>query len=1114
MFLGLQIILKLKSMSVQIPISNDINALADALIRDIDRQSTDIFSPVSIVTQTRGMNSWLKYRMAEKLGVAANLSFLTPEDIVYEVYKIMGGNYKNKISRRDVDWLIFSILSEDEFKERFPERAGYFYTDDGKDVMKQWELAAKMADLFDQYQIYRSETIEEWNREEVSEIEVKYQWQAYLWKKMSKKAEDKLIDFTAIKKEILEKLKIPENQTAIRQKLPTLYLFGLSIVTNYHLEILHELSQYIDIHWYISNPAPECYWFEDESEKIVFLKKKKGLRVEHITIGHPLLTDWGKVVQNTFRLLTNNDEFINAISDNFFDESDGFNETLEISTQDEFDCMEEGVGGDEADGKDELEDDSESIRNEEIGESTLLSSFQKTIYENKIEYPVLDSSLFDDGTITITSNYSKRREVETVYNYILNVIESRRFGQIQDREIIVMVTDINGYAPYIRAVMDNAPHKFRYNIADEALSNGDTLVTALVALLEFDGGLFGAEEVLGLLSYKYIREKFGIKDLDLIRNAIVQANIRFGMENDYDDPKDDTYLVSWRYGLEKILYGICMPDEQKVENEKPFYTVETTDTVAGILEISSFLDFYDALVTHVKARNMPKTLQDWSRFIEQVKEDMFAIPDDEKNEDYVKQIDQLIKFENLDDALIGKIPFDVFNKRFLSGLKNETTATRFMSRGITFCSPLPFRSLPFKMVCMLGLNYDAFPRLEHHPEFNLIASKRELGDRNIKENDKHLFLESILSARNALYLSYIGRSIKDNKPIPPSILIDELLDYLQIKNSDIDVREKLVSEHPFYSFSTKYNKGKDNLLPNYFIRPAKDWPIPIDTAKELPEIKEFDIYTVWKFYEKNIHYYYNDVLGVYFEREEGEIEDAENFELDNLEQWKVRNSLLNTSLENDSELIEEKLYLSGQLPLNNVGRSYIEETKGTIEPLIKAFKTDFPNEIEPQTLNIDLEMNEIRFTGEIKNVFNNQIVGFNHGSSGSEKRRAKLAFQYLFAIVNNKNISGGKLYSLDKEFTLKRLAYEEAYSMLDRILGFFMYKRDQLIGYGADQFYKSLSNENAIKSVKNSFKGQDDYKNDYYEHVDTNMEIKIDEADVMSLHTILKETLLEGVYEK
>lgn len=1056
-------------MSVQIPISNDINALADALIRDIDRQSTDIFSPVSIVTQTRGMNSWLKYRMAEKLGVAANLSFMTPEDIVYEVYKILGGNYRNKISRRDVDWLIFSILSEDEFKERFPERAGYYCSENGIDTMKQWELAAKMADLFDQYQIYRSKTVVEWNQKDLSAIDPKFQWQAYLWKTMSEKAEDKLIDFTAIKKEILEKLKIPENQKAIRQKLPTLFLFGLSIVTNYHLEILHELSQYIDIHWYISNPAPECYWFEDESEEKVFLLKMKEEKVNHITIGHPLLTDWGKVVQNTFRLLTRHDKFINAIVD------------------------------------EEIYD---------FDHSTLLSSFQHTIQKNQIEYPVLPASLFDDGTITITSNYSKRREVETVYNYILNAIETERFGEIQDREIIVMVTDINGYAPYIRAVMDNAPHKFRYNIADEALSNGDTLVTALVALLEFDGGLFGAEEVLGLLSYKYIREKFGIKDLDLIQNVVVKANIRFGMENDYDDPKDDTYLVSWRYGLEKILHGICMPDEQKVENEKPFYTVETTDTVAGILEISSFLDFYDALVTHVKARNTPKTLQDWSRFIEQVKEDMFAIPDDEKNEDYVKQIDQLIKFENLDDALIGKIPFDVFNKRFLSGLKNETTATRFMSRGITFCSPLPFRSLPFKMVCMLGLNYDAFPRLEHHPEFNLIASKRELGDRNIKENDKHLFLESILSARNALYLSYIGRSIKDNKPIPPSILIDELLDYLQIKNRDVDVREKLVSEHPFYSFSTKYNKGKDNLLPNYFIRPAKDWPISIDSEKVLPEIKEFDIYTVWKFYEKNIHYYYNDVLGVYFEREEGEIEDAENFELDNLEQWKVRNSLLNTSLENDSELIEEKLYLSGQLPLNNVGRSYIEETKGTIEPLIKAFKTDFPNEIEPQTLNIDLEMNEIRFTGEIKNVFNNQIVGFNHGSSGSEKRRAKLAFQYLFAIVNNKNISGGKFYSLDKEFTLKRLAYEEAYSMLDRILGFFMYKRDQLIGYGADQFYKSLSNENAIKSVKNSFKGQDDYKNDYYEHVDTNMEIKIDEADVMSLHTILKETLLEGVYEK
>ncbi|MCC7148324.1 MAG: exodeoxyribonuclease V subunit gamma [Saprospiraceae bacterium] len=1054
-------------MGIHIPISNDITKLADTMIEDIGLYRFDVFQPVYIVTQTKGMNSWLKYRMSEQHGVAANLMFLTPEEIVYEVYKILGGSYKDKIDRKDMDWLIYAALSDEAFKEKFPERASYFYNEEGRDKMKQWELAAKMGDLFDQYQIYRSEVIAQWKVNELESLEEKSRWQAYLWKKIDSIAGDKIIDFNAIKVEILEKLKTVQNQERLVRNIPVLHLFGLSIITKYHLEIIHAMSEHIDIRWYANNPAPDYYWFEDEPQKVLDKWKAKNRRIEHITVGHPLLTDWGKVIQSIFRLISGHEEFINAITDLPLKQNKG---------------------------------------------TTLLASLQQSIQHNAVDRPDFDTGLFDDDTISITSNYSKKREVETLYNYILDTIATKRHGDILDREIIVMATDINAYAPYIRAVMDNAPYRFKYNIADEALANVNSPVAALISLLEFDGKLFGAEEVLGLLTHKYIREKFRINDLELIRNTIVKANARFGIENDYSTPMNDTFIVSWRYALEKIFYGICLPGEIRIDNEHPFYTVETTDTVAGIQEISAFLAFFEALKTHVHERKNPKPLREWRKFIEQVLEDMFAIPDDEKNEDYVKKIEKLIRFENLDDGLKDEeIPYDVFSKRFLAGLKVETTSTRFMSRGITFCSPLPFRSLPFKLVCMLGLNHGEYPRLERRSDFDLIASNRKLGDRNLKENDKHLFLESILSAEKALYLSYIGRSIKDNEILPPSILIDELLDYLQMGNVEVDVRKKLVSEHPFYSFSTKYNKDSGNLLPNYFIQLAKEWPIPYNDNREVPEIKEYDINTVWKFFEKNIQYYYNNVLGVYFEREDGDIKDTENFELDSLEEWTVKESLLDSRLKGVEKAFEEKLYLSGQLPLKNVGLGLVDEIDEVISPLVDDVKNDFPDNFDPKIVSIEITYDDVRYFGEIKNVIDNKIISFHHGSSGGEaKRRARLAFQYLFAVVCNVDITGGALYTLNGKHTLKQLGVDEARARLGNILTFFHENKERLIGYSAELYSQSLNENDSFEKIKNFFFIDRNYRDDYYRHVMLNHEIDIDR--VWDMHVILKEILLDNAY--
>src|SRR5690606_10465009 len=245
--------------------------------------------------------------------------------------------------------------------------------------------------------------------------------------------------------------------------------------------------------------------------------------------------------------------------------------------------------------------------------------------------------------------------------------------------------------------------------------------------------------------------------------------------------------------------GLCMDTEEQLHfGKQKFYTVESADSVADMQQIAAFAALVQSLAQHLRMRQEARSLSAWEHFISQTIENLLWVDDLEQDEHMQNIMHKLEHSEELDELLKEQlISYEVFSTRFIEKLNNETQQATFLSRGITFCSPLPFRSIPFKIIALLGLNYDSFPRKEQRLDFDLMSKQPQLGDRNITNNDKHLFLESLLSAQNALYLSYIGRSIKDNKPLPPSILIDELLDYIQLAaGPQTDVRKILVEEHP------------------------------------------------------------------------------------------------------------------------------------------------------------------------------------------------------------------------------------------------------------------------------------------------------------------------------
>lgn len=911
-------------MALFLKVSNSLESLASGLSKSLAMAPDSVFEPNYIITQTEGMNNWLKLQMAARSGIAANCRFLKPNDFVYHLYRLLNGPFTETLSGENLNWLLFQLLGEKAFINKFPEVAGYYQNDLPVSDLRRMALAEKVADLFDQYQIYRSDMIRKWNATPLRSVP-SGEWQQYLWISAGNKAANALPDKTAIESYILDALTDAKQQEQLKSRLPVVHLFGLSIITAYHIRILLRLSSFIDIHFHLINPAPSVYWYHDRNEKLLSRWQKKGKRITDPETDNALLTGWGQVIRTTFGMFFQHNEFLTAY--------------------------------------------------EEVGivpplPNSLLHKIQSDIFlaattTNRQPLPAKD---IRDDSIHINACYTIAREVEVLYNYLVHLVD-KKGAALSPRDIVVMVSDIDAYAPYIKAVFNNAPHSFPYTIADESYSGGDNLFTALSSILLLNEEKCTAEEVLQLLDSSLIRQRFGITDIDSIRQIVDAASIRFGIQGNKDD---DTYLVSWVYGLRRIMYGICMSGEEEyVNGDETLYPIDMVEG-AEALPVIRFVHFAEVLIASIEERKKDRTIADWVSYIEYIVHNMIVEPDEVPDEHYSMLMRHLAGL-NMTSRYIGEpITFRVFSHSLQQTLDSNIKASLFAGGGITFCSLIPMRSIPFPVVAMLGLNYDKFPRREKPVSFDLIKMNPESGDRSIKESDKHLFLEAVLSAKEYLYISYIGQDPNDNSHLPPSAVIDELIDYIEAGAKEPEtVRELLITRHPLQSFSRVYTQKNERLysyLDNGII--SVD-PLVIPGKKtEALNFEEIQLEDLVRFFNNPFKAYYNKALGIYYYSDDSLLPDTELFNVDSLQQWSLKQLLLRAS---GTAAMQQQLTKKGSLPLKNMGSVALKSIEKKVAP-VRALYTNHIGAKEEQKLHFEISIGNSLLTGSLSPVFNNKLL--------------------------------------------------------------------------------------------------------------------------------------------
>jgi exodeoxyribonuclease V gamma subunit len=913
-------------MSYQLYISNSLEQLAQQLSVNLGKEAPAVFQQQHIITQTEGMNKWLTQQIAAQQGIAAQIAFHSPNDIIGLLHEWLSEKTFPVITSDKIRWQIWKELNQSGFQQAFPDIAAYYQ----QNPIRQIALADQLADLFDQYQIYRHGIINNWNNPSTP----LNGFQQYLWKKLHSYYQERVLDKPSIVTKLKKALENPQQQALLRQRVQGLHFFGIAVITPLHLELFRALATHIPLHFYLMNPAPLYYWLEDETEKAQIKKRQKNkLNVpagDFNRPGNSLLLGWGAVIKDSFALLFQQEELINELYDDL------------VTAPEE--------------------------------PRTLLQKVQADIFINAWgdeRYPIENADL-RDKSIIINSCYTPAREVEVLYNELVQLVENRP-GELAPRDILVLCTNIDKYAPYIRAVFDNAPYEFPYTISDEKIAQGHNLFGQLKRLLLLDEESMTAEEVLDLTESKFIRDRFGISDTTLIRETIQAANIRRDITGQL---QNDTRLVSWEYGLQRIIYGWCI-------SGYPLFTTPAgdtlipLDTIEGdeIFELVRFQALVNQLITHLRERKRPRPVGEWVNYVRALISDLFAIDEEADGDDYHELITHLDHYTSYAEDVTDPVSYEVFNHHFSKALESVTRQQNFGRGGVLFCSLIPMRSIPHKVVAMLGMNYDEFPRKDSRPDFDLQKHDPDKGDRNIRNNDKHLLLETLLSAREHLIISYQGQDVKQNQSIPPSALVDELINYIVegIPGADYKKRNELITVHPLHGFSGRYGNGGTNQLVSY-LQPPQTWtpgkknslpPAP-------PQQPTIDLYDLCQFIKSPFTWYLQKKWQLYLYQDDILLEDAELFELE----YFIEKNLLNELLQHPPTAYDDlyrKMLLTGKLPLSNRGKITFDNLVTKVIPLYEELE-NLKGGQPARQIPVNLQLSSATLHGEVE-VYGDRFIG-------------------------------------------------------------------------------------------------------------------------------------------
>lgn len=913
------------------------DVLADGLARLLIDPLADPFVQELVIVPTRGVERWLAQSLSHRLGagprggdgICAGVRFVAPHSLV----ALLTGR------ERDDPWhpdrLVWPLLEQidahldEPWSRTLAEHLGHGADDpDGHRAGRRYAVARRVAGLFSSYAAQRPSLLTDWSAGRLTDgtpsgssratnepvstpLDPDLVWQAKLWQLLA----DSIDEPTPAERHArtIRLLRDGQDPAPNAALPPRISLFGHTRMPVTELQLLEALAIHRDVHLWLPQPS-DALWEAARGIPSGAVARTDDDSAE--LVHHPLLASLGRDARELQRGLP--------------------------SARDES----APVGSAPA-------------------PSNALGWLQHDIHRNLlVDNAIRGQRVVDeaDRSIQVHACHGAARQVEVLREVLTGLLQDD--PTLEPRDILVMCPDIESYAPLVQAAFGlgeqsgaGAPagghpaHTLRVKLADRSLASVNPLFEIASDLVDFAVGRLRVSDLRTLLAREPVRLLFGFDDEDLERIAdwIGEAEIRWGMDAEHRRRFELAEIDqnTWRFGLRRLLLGVAMSSAggAGLGEVLPVDDVESGD----IDLIGRFAELLDRIDTALDALEAARTADDWMAALGDGVDGLSAVSRETAWQR--AQFDR--ELEVVRSMAAGGTDLRVSDVRELlrSRLEGRATRANFRTGTITVCTMLPMRSVPHRVICLLGLDDGVFPRSNGIDGDDVLARNPMTGERDLRSEDRQLLLDAVLAATDRLVVTYTGAGEHTGAVRPPAAPLGELIDAAR-RCATWPQDHDVVTRHPLQPFDGR------NLVPGALGTPApfsfdrtalvgaraaqhQRPPVPRLLAAPLPALPADDLNfaDLARFFAEPAAHFLRRRLDVALPYDEELAGDAIPITLDGLQKWQVGDRALQESLVGTAPHdISRMERLRGGIPPGALGdevlRTTIDGVKALREPVV------------------------------------------------------------------------------------------------------------------------------------------------------------------------------------
>jgi exodeoxyribonuclease V gamma subunit len=975
------------------------DGLVTSLGEVISSPLTDALQAEVVAVPTRGVERWLTQRLSAVLGaspgrtdgVCANVEFPFPGRIVNGAVATASG-----VDRETDPWLpersVWPLLEvvESSILEPWLAPLAAHLGGAGADAdpsrgARRLTSARHVADLYDRYSVHRPALVRAWadGRDDG--------WQSTLWRELRERIgepspAERLDDACARLREEPALVDLPAR----------LSLFGLTRLPASYLDVLHALAVERDVHLFLLHPSAEL-WARVASATSDHPPIVR--RADDPTAAlprNPLLASWGRDAREMQLVLAGQPD--------------------EVVVHDH--VVVEGT------------------------RSKLLARVQADIRADRAP-PGLplpgagDNRVLiapDDRSLQVHACHGRARQVEVVRDAILHLLDAD--PTLEPRDVIVMCPDIEAFAPLVQATFGTAlggdgrdgadtPSAgasridLHVRLADRSLRQTNLVLGVVAQLLDLAGGRLTASHVLDLAGRAPVRRRFRLDDDDLARIAqwARDGGVRWGLDAAQRAPYrlDRLRANTWQAGWDRVLVGVAMAEE----DQRLFAGVLPLDDVgSGDIDLAGrFAEFLQRLRAIVDSFTAAMPLDAWAEAIAEAADSLTAAPG--------RQAWQRVQLGRLLEQVVAEgttsggvtqttLALPEIRSLLADRLRGRPTRASFRTGHLTICTLVPMRSVPHRVVCLMGLDDGVFPRPTARDGDDLLLLEPHVGDRDGRGEDHQLLLDALLAATDHLVITYAARDERTNLRRPPAVPLGELLDVVDRTARFADgapTRGRAIVEHPLQPFDPR-NFDAGALLPGRrwsFDRtalagaraltggraaagPFLTGPLPPEGGAviELDQLVRFVQHPVRAFLRRR--------LGIAGGARDDDLDDALSIELDALERWGVGERLLEARLAGADKVAAITAEIArGGLPPDLLAESVLARVYPVVEQLVAAAADYVPAAETTASLDVKVALQGRTLVGTVPGVRGDLVTSVTY--SRVAPRHRLTAWVYLLALA-------------------------------------------------------------------------------------------------------------------